>query len=361
MKRTKKHLLVFRFSAMGDVALTVPVLRNVLDENRNIEITLVTNPAFLPFFSGIERLTVFAADFKGKYHGQKGLFHLFKDLQSANKYDYLIDLHNVIRSRILSVYFSFAGLKTYRIDKGRKEKKKIISGKLRGKLIHTTERYQKVFEHVLPVSPLPSAPSILPAKTALEHSEEFIRKEYIPPDKQWIGIAPMARHELKRWSIANIRSLMKLIEEESEVCFFLFGGGEYEKEVLDQLASETKSSVNVTGKLSLGTEIALISKMSFMLTMDSANMHISELVGIPVISIWGGTHPMTGFEALNQPEEYSIQIPEKELSCRPCTVYGKGTCKRGDLACLTRLTPEMVYGKLKKWGLVKGMNKTSKH
>jgi ADP-heptose:LPS heptosyltransferase len=348
-----KHLLVFRFSAMGDVALTVPVLRNILDNNKSIKITLVTNPAFVHFFFGIERLTLFPADFKGKYKGIKGLYLLFKDLQSSNKFNHLIDLHNVIRSRILSVFFSFAGLKSYRINKGRKEKREIITGKRKKKLIHTTERYLQVFENILPVTPLPSSPSIFFSKKALMEAAQFTQKENIPENRQWIGIAPMAKHELKRWSIANMQALMNLINKDSEVHFFLFGGGKDEKTALDKVSDETNNATNITGRFSLDTEIALISKMSFMITMDSANMHISSLIGVPTISVWGGTHPMTGFGALNQPEEYAFQISVEELSCRPCTIYGKGSCKRSDLACLTRLTPEIVFGKLEKLNLLK--------
>ncbi len=359
MEADIKHLLVFRFSAMGDVALTVPVIRNILDHNKNIKITLVSNPAFVHFFFGIERLTLFPADFKKKYIGLRGLYLLFKDLKSSDNFDYLIDLHNVIRSRILAVFFSLIGLKTYRINKGRKEKKAIVCGKHKEKLIHTTERYLQVFENILPVSPLPSAPSIRPVDNALINAELFIQKETIPENNQWIGIAPMAKHELKRWSIANIQALMNLISKDSEVYFFLFGGGENEKKALDKVSGETNNATNITGKLSLDTELALISKMSFMITMDSANMHIASLIGIPTVSIWGGTHPMTGFGALHQPEEYAIQIPEAELTCRPCTIYGKGTCKRGDLACLTRLTPEMVYDKLKKLSLLKEIKNSS--
>ena len=352
MKPNEKHLLVFRFSAMGDVALTVPAIRNILKNNINIKITLVTNPLYIPFFYGIDRLTVFPADFKGKYQGFSGLFKLYQDLKSENKFDYLIDLHSVIRSWVLSFFFSLSGLKCYRIKKGRKEKKKVISGKFKKQLIHTTERYNRVFEKILKITPPHSSPSILPSETSVISAKKFITKENIPTNKQWIGIAPMAKHELKKWNIENIHSLIKLINNHADVHFFLFGGGKKEREALDMISSENNSITNVMGKLRLSEEIALISKMSFMITMDSANMHISSLLGVPTISIWGGTHPMLGFGALNQPKEYAIQISENELTCRPCTIYGKGTCKRGDLACLSWISSDMVFEKLVSLGMV---------
>jgi ADP-heptose:LPS heptosyltransferase len=75
-------------------------------------------------------------------------------------------------------------------------------------------------------------------------------------------------------------------------------------------------------------------------------MHMSALVGTKVISIWGSTDPLTGFGAWMQQENYSIRIPIEELTCRPCTIFGKGDCRRGDLACMNWLTPEIVFQKL---------------
>ena len=177
--------------------------------------------------------------------------------------------------------------------------------------------------------------------------DSYIQKEEIPTTTQWIGIAPMAKHELKRWDISNIYKLIPLINDHSRTHFFLFGGGQVEKDILEQISSEFSNSTNIAGSFEMGDEIALISKMSFMITMDSGNMHISSLIGVPTISIWGATHPKIGFGALNQPEKYSIQIIDSELSCRPCTIYGKGSCRRGDLACLKWITPEKVVEELK--------------
>jgi len=80
--------------------------------------------------------------------------------------------------------------------------------------------------------------------------------------------------------------------------------------------------------------------------MDSSNMHLAAMLGVETVSIWGATHPRAGFTAWGMPEENQIQIPDTELTCRPCTIYGKGECRRGDLACLEWLTPEVVLEKI---------------
>ena len=104
----------------------------------------------------------------------------------------------------------------------------------------------------------------------------------------------------------------------------------------------------LAGKLNLDEELALMSRLDLMIAMDSSNMHMAALTGTKVISIWGGTDPLTGFGAWMQPEDYSIRIPVDELTCRPCTIYGKGECRRGDFACMNWLTPEMVFRKIEK-------------
>ena len=107
-----------------------------------------------------------------------------------------------------------------------------------------------------------------------------------------------------------------------------------------------KDSFNTAGKMTLEEELALMSRLDFMIAMDSSNMHMAALVGTKVISIWGGTDPLTGFGAWEQPDDYAVRIAVEELTCRPCTVFGKGKCRRGDFACMMWLSPEKVYEKL---------------
>ena len=114
----------------------------------------------------------------------------------------------------------------------------------------------------------------------------------------------------------------------------------------------------MAGELSLGAEIALMQSMNIMITMDSSNMHLSSLSGVKTITLWGATHPYTGFEAYHQEEDRNFQISKKELSCRPCTVFGKGTCRRKDFACMQWLTPQLVFNKMINLNLLPQTNKS---
>jgi putative ADP-heptose--LPS heptosyltransferase len=97
------------------------------------------------------------------------------------------------------------------------------------------------------------------------------------------------------------------------------------------------------GKLNMRTELNLMSHLDVMLSMDSANMHLASLVNIPVVSIWGATHPYAGFMGWKQLPVNTVQL---DLSCRPCSVYGQKPCWRGDYACLRDIKPEQVIAKI---------------
>ena len=337
------RLLVIRTSAMGDVALTAPVLKGMREQYPGVELTLITRPAFKSFFSSVQGLEFIYPDLKNRHKGFLGLIRLFKDISRQSHIDYIIDLHDVLRSKLLRFFFRLNGVPVAVIDKGRKEKRQLISGKVKKSLKHSVERYCEVFEkagfHVIPskekwIIPLPGT---------------FLNPEFISEMKIGlnIGIAPYTKHKLKMWPESNMVRLMELISEKHKCRFWLFGGAEdYEK--LTALQKKIPGTANLSGKLSLDEELLFMSKLDMMIAMDSSNMHMATLVGTKVISIWGGTDPLSGFSAWMQPDSFSIRIPVEDLTCRPCTIYGKGECGRGDFACMNWLTPEKVYKRIEK-------------
>jgi ADP-heptose:LPS heptosyltransferase len=86
-----------------------------------------------------------------------------------------------------------------------------------------------------------------------------------------------------------------------------------------------------------------MSHLDLMLSMDSANMHLASLTGVPVISIWGATHPYAGFMGYGQNPDNAIQT---SLPCRPCSIYGNKPCMSKDYACLNDIRPETVLEKI---------------
>ena len=333
------RLLVIRTSAMGDVALTTPVLAGFSSQYPDAEIVLLTRKCFEPFFSSIPRIKFFFPDFKARHKGIAGIFRLYRDVVRFEKIDHVIDLHDVMRSQVFRFLFMLSGVPSSVIDKGRNEKRSLVTGKKKVFLKHSVERYCDVFRKAgFPVKP-EKGKCIIPSDGLL------IKGTFLDPASGLnIGVAPFAKHKLKMWPEEYMVKLLGLISAGNKCRFLLFGGRE-DSARLEAFQKKVPGSVSIAGKLDLAAELALISRLDLMIAMDSSNMHLAALVGTKVISIWGGTDPMAGFGAWMQPDSYSIRVPVEELDCRPCTIYGKGNTRR-DFECMKRLTPEVVFERM---------------
>jgi ADP-heptose:LPS heptosyltransferase len=334
-------LLVIRSSSMGDVIMTLPLLRSFAAAYPGEELIFVTKKPFDRFVSEIPGVSVFLSDHHGRHKGFFGLMRVWKDLRSQYKITAVADLHDVIRSKILRLLFRLGGCRVASIDKGRAEKRKLVQGMIKRRLKHTVERYRDVFTAAgYPLTIVPG-PWIIPSKSGIEKAEILIEGKARP----LVGVAPLARHKLKMWPQDKMAEMLRALTARTGCTIFLFGSPD-ETASIDALASMVPGTNPMAGCISLDEEIALISKLKLMVAMDSSNMHLASMLGVETISLWGATHPWAGFSAWGMPEVNQIQISSDELTCRPCTIYGKGECRRSDLACLQWLTPEMVLEKI---------------
>ena len=332
------NCLAFRFSAMGDVALTVPVLRSVLEQNPDVHITLVSNKAFEPFFYDLPRFEFYGIDLDN-YKGLVGLFKLFKELNKYQKWDCVTDLHSVMRTWVLSKFFKWGGIPVFSIDKGRAEKKALTQkeNKAFQQLSHTTEMYHQVFNEA-------GIKSDLIYKNAIHSSAT--RSFDFDSKKNWIGIAPFSKHTQKEWPLDKVRALVKALDATNQYEILLFGGGTKEQILLETLASSFENATSVVGNYSLEEEISLVKHLNILVSMDSFNMHLASLLDVKVVSIWGATHSLAGFGPLNGNEAFKVEVSTEELGCRPCSVFGNKPCHRGDFACMQRISVEMVEEKI---------------
>ena len=199
----------------------------------------------------------------------------------------------------------------------------------------TFERYATVFSSLgLPIR-LDDELRALPVRDDVDVTFLSLRQQ----GYRIIGIAPFAQHPQKMYPVEKMKELIRLIAAGGNAKIFLFGGGKQEAETLQQWQQELPGIVSLAGKMDLQSELQHIAQLDLMISMDSANMHLASLFGVPVVSIWGGTHPFAGFYGWRQPLENAVQI---ELYCRPCSVFGNKTCYRGDWACLHELPPEKI-------------------
>jgi len=339
----QKTILAIRFSALGDAAMTIPVIRQVLAENPAVNIVLVTNKNWGALCKDIPRLTFFPADLKGRHKGVPGLYRLFRELRSRHRIAAVADLHQVLRSKILRTFFRLSGTPLAVIDKGRAEKKALTrrEHKILQPLTATVERYATVFRQLGLQCNLSAAP-VKHAPLPLHSGITAITGQ--PGAPAWIGLAPFATYREKTYPLQKMEQVLALLSQWPQYKILLFGGGAAETAQLTALAERYPDTVVIAGRFSLEEELAIISHLQLMISMDSANMHLASLFGVPVASIWGATHPFAGFMGFGQTMSNAVQLTG--LECRPCSVFGNKPCFRGDHACMEWITPEMVVEKV---------------
>ena len=339
-----KHILIIRFSALGDVAISIPVIKAFTEQNKGVKITVLTKKNCVQLFSLIPQVEILAPDLKQDYKGVRGLYRLYREIRKQYKLDIVIDLHQVLRSKILSFFFKMSGVSVFTIDKGRAEKSQLVrkTNKQLRPLKTSSQRYADVFVRAgfnLNLGFLPK-PTVFPI-------EGDVSKLLEQSSNIRIGIAPFAFYAEKAYPIAKMEQVIAQLSAKGEYQVFLFGGGNVEKQIAEELERKYDGVCSVIGKLSMKQELALIDQMSVMLTMDSANMHLAALTKTQILSIWGATHPYAGFTAFNHSDEKdAIQVPVSELPCRPCSVFGNKKCFRNDLACLNGIEPTEVVERL---------------
>ncbi len=337
---------------MGDIVLCLPVLRAALKQNIDLQIDLLTRPSLAPVFAHIERLQVLNLDVDNDYAGLRGLFNL-SSILNKNKYDMVLDLHDVLRTKVLCAFLHHSGRKIYRIDKERKAKRSVLGKlyKMQVELHHTTWRYAQVFRRAgIQLSLEPhnlNEQGIVQDQLAIHKINRWIKM--LPPSTAGIvGVAPFSQHRLKEYPLERIQQILQHRLINTADVIVLFGQGPREREGMMMLQNSDPSRIFLSmDHFNLEEEIVLMSRLKFMLTMDSANMHLAELSGCPqVISVWGPTHTVLGFAPYFSNTDHVVEIAPKELSCRPCSMYGQKPCQRGDHACMTMLTPESIMNKL---------------
>jgi ADP-heptose:LPS heptosyltransferase len=345
LPQNPQHIAVMRLSAMGDVAMTVPVLRAFVQQNPEVKITMVSRPFFKPFFGEIPNLSFFAFDEKQRHKGFIGLLRLFQDLK-ALRIDAFADLHNVLRSKVVRTLFALSGKKTAFVDKGRAEKAALTraENKTFKPLTIMFERHVKVFEQLGFDVDL-SNPKF-PEKAVLSNDilKRLVGNEKIPDFSAIkIGIAPFAQYDSKVYPLDLMQEVVNKLAEKKGNKILLFGGGKKEIELLNLLSKGKKNVVVVAGKLQLQQELQLISNLDVMLSMDSGNAHIAAMLGVKVITLWGATHPFTGFSPFNQPLENALVSDRNLFPKLPTSVYGNKMVEGYEEAMRTIDVEEVVF------------------
>lgn len=360
MKDHPPHIVIIRLSALGDIAISAPLVREYALKNPNVRFTMVSQGFTEPLFAGINNLHFFPVNVK-KEGTVKGLWRIAGQLAKLNP-TVVADLHSVIRSRLLKSFLWLRGIPFKTINKNRKARRALINH-LPDKELTSLAPVGRLYEDVLvkcglenlnfaSIEPNDKFRAEIKARRAAYLTELCSQRgelqnetltSYIKMPGFKIGIAPFAKHAGKRWPQKFVEQVIYDLSKDPNTKVFLFGGGIEEERVLMGWEQKYQNTFTCAGKFKFAEELLMMNELDVMLSMDSANMHLASFVGTKVVSVWGATHPAAGFYGWMQKPCDALQA---DMPCRPCSIYGNKPCKFGDFRCLSAVTPEVVEGKI---------------
>lgn len=361
----KPHLLIFRFSALGDILMSVPVIDALARQYPELQVTVVSRPYVGPVMRLLPQNVSFVGVNLKNYKGISGIHKLYMELKIVRP-TAIADFHNVLRTILLRFFFKLSGIKTAYLNKDRLQRKRFIKAAVKTQQRTSFEGYQQVLAELgypvridwhQPFSLFGNVPrSGMGTSSKTNASAEFDtqsgtnsqQEEAVFARENAIGVAPFAAHKGKIYPLDKMEQVVAQLSQNAHI--YLFGAGAEEKALMEEWERKYPNVESVVGRLAdMGEELRLMSRLRLVLAMDSGNMHLASLAGVPVVSVWGATHPLSGFLGWGQSMDNVIQ---EDLPCRPCSIYGNKPCRYGDYRCLTRISPERIVKTIGKLGIV---------
>ncbi len=325
-----RRMLIVRFSAMGDVIMSLFAVSALRKTYPDLRITVATKPKFAKFYREIPDIGILELDANGS------LKSLFRIISAAAKsgVDYVADIHNSLRSRIIRYCLFFTGA---RIALFRKNRRKRSSIKGKGLDIvpfrHNVLKFCDVFARLGFPVPVPEQ----------KRQKRPIPEVFGSKSGRWIGYAPFASKSMKIYPRKQSLELIRLMSESYDRVF-LFSGPGKELEFVREMELKHANVTGVFGKTDIWGELALMTNIDAMVTMDSSSMHLASLAAVPLVSVWGATHPAAGFMGYGY--DIDRNCIQADLPCRPCSIYGEGKCRYDSPRCFETITPEMIMEKV---------------
>ena len=314
--------LIIRLATLGNVAMTVPVVASLSRRYPNDRFIIASKKDLEAMFAAMPNVSYHEVD---NHLDWKGVWSLWRALR--DKVDAVIDLQDIPRTRVLRTLLWLSGKSVTSVRYGRLRKHLITVFGLGRKPLKTEfERYADTFRRA--GLETDTEFTALPMNEA---AAKTITERYGEKKGRWIGLAPFAKSRSNMLPYPVTKDIIELLSNEAETRIFLFGAGTIECEMLRQWASVFPRTESVAGQLKLKEELELMRKLDVMICMDSANQHLSSLVGLRAISVWCATDPIIGFAGWKQRPEDIIQ--RHELRCRPCSCHGTNHCRYGNYAC----------------------------
>lgn len=320
--------LVIRFSSIGDIILTSPVVRCLKQQVKNAEVHFLTKKSFYPV---IEH-----NPFIDKKIGFEGSYQPLLAELKKEKYDVVIDLHHNLRTFIIKQRL---GVKSFSFNKENFRKWKMVNLKQRIALTHVVERYLQTVSSFGVINDGKGLDYFLPDE--LNEKEPFSKKilpQYFQSD--YLAVVVGAKHATKQPPVELFSALIK-----NRNAVLLGGKEDFERA---EKISQNQNHINLCGKLSLHESAWLIKHSQKVITPDTGLMHIAAAFGKEIISLWGNTVPGFGMTPYFGNKEGQSAIFEVELSCRPCSKIGFEQCPKKHFDCMKKQDVSSIKAVLEK-------------
>lgn len=314
--------LIIRLATLGSVAMTVPVIDSLSRRYPDDRFIIASKKPLGAMFAAMPNVEFREVD---NHLGWKGVWQIWREWR--DEIDAVIDLQAVLRTRVFSLLMWWSGKKVTQVHYGRIRKHLItVWGVGKRQLPSEFERYRDAFRRA--GLETDDAFEALPVNKSAARN---VQKVFGTKKGRWIGLAPFAKSRSNMLPYRVTKEVIERLIADKETRVFLFGAGKVECEMLRQWASVFPQTTSVAGGLKLEEELELMRHLDVMICMDSANQHLSSLVGLRAISVWCATHPMIGFMGWKQSPNDIVQ--RNELRCRPCTCHGTNHCRYRNYAC----------------------------
>jgi len=319
LKKAALKILIIRFSSIGDIVLTSPVIRCLKQQVPGVEIHYLTKKSFQTVLKNnpyIDKLHLL----------EDSLSPLIYQLK-AEKFDHIVDLHRNLRTMLLK---SRLGIKSSSFDKLNVEKWLLVNFKINIlPPLHIVDRYLKTVE-------------FLGVKNDDKGLDYFLEKDYsltelLPEShRNYTGVAIGAQHFTKRLPVYKLIEVCKLLDHP-----VVLMGGKEDAERADEIAKGAGEHVfNACGKFTLDESAYLVKMSMQIITHDTGLMHIAAAFNKPIISIWGNTVPGFGMYPYQVTESKIIEVAG--LKCRPCSKIGFQKCPLGHFKCMNEQDPAQI-------------------
>ena len=328
-------VLIIRFSSLGDVVLATSVVESILSSHSSPELFLLTKQDYASLFQNDPRLKVLS--FQSNIGNIKQIAQLWRTAKvlRQTKFDLVLDLQRNPRSLLLRLLSGSKKVVTY--PKGHLQRKSFVKKKNFEKpYTHAVDRYNMALKEAdIPIST--RLPKLFLSQKEERLARDFLRERGVSLTRPLVGIHFGAKHPAKEWGDEKFAELTRMLAKEVDLNVLVIPSKEDSSQ--EKLFREGGRNIFWTGALSLSELKAVISRCEVLICNDSGVMHVAVGLGVPVVAVFGPTHPCLGFYPLGEDD---ILLSSYEY-CSPCSLHGEEKCFRDKKYCMENIPVDKVF------------------